>query len=128
MNVAPCDNNWELQAARTLDDHLAVTAWVRNDRQRWQIPYMFDGHWASYEPDFIAHIEYGAININLVIEIKGEERPQDLEKKRWAENYWIPAVNSSEDLRGPAPWKYLYVNDIANFHMQLTEIAGGNQW
>ena len=128
MNVAPCDNNWELQAARTLDDHLAVTAWVRNDRQRWQIPYMFEGHWASYEPDFIAHIEHGAININLVIEIKGEERPQDLEKKRWAENYWIPAVNSREDLRGPATWKYLYVNDIANFHMQLTEIAGGNQW
>ena len=125
MNVAPCDNSWELQAARILDDHPAVTAWVRNDRQRWQIPYMWEGKWASYEPDFIAHIEQGDTKINLVIEIKGEEHPQDLEKKRWAEQYWKPAVNGSEDLAGPATWDYLYVIDPGKLHMQLTEIAGG---
>ena len=81
MNVAPCGNNWELRAARTLDDHPAVTAWVRNDRQRWQIPYMSEGHWASYEPDFIAHVECGDTTTIIVIEVKGEERPLDLEKK-----------------------------------------------
>ena len=128
MNVAPCGNNWELRAARTLDDHPAVTAWVRNDRQRWQIPYMSEGHWASYEPDFIAHVECGDTTTIIVIEVKGEERPLDLEKKRWAEQYWIPAVNSNEDLTGQAKWRYLYIENPGQLHMQLTNIAGGMAW
>ena len=89
---------------------------------------MSEGHWASYEPDFIAHVECGGANTIIVIEVKGEERTLDLEKKLWAEQYWIPAVNSNEDLNGQTKWRYLYIEDPGQLHMQLTNIAGGMAW
>ena len=128
MNIAPCDNSWELQVAQVLDDHPQVKAWVRNDRQRWQIPYMMGGEWANYEPDFIARVETETGPLNLVIEVKGQETDRDLEKKRWTEEFWIPAVNDREELTEHGKWEYLYILDPTIAHMMLSQTAGGNQW
>ena len=128
MNIAPCDNRWELQVAKVLDDHPRVKAWVRNDRQRWQIPYMMDGEWANYEPDFIARVETETGPLNLVIEVKGQERERDLEKKKWAEEFWKPAVNGRPELTEQGEWDYLYIEDPAMAHMMISEITGGTQW
>ena len=128
MNIAPCDNGWELQVARVLDDHPQVKAWVRNDRQRWQIPYMMDGEWANYEPDFITCIETKTGPLNLVIEVKGQEIDRDLEKKRWTEEFWIPAVNGREELTEHGKWEYLYILDPTMAQMMLSQTTGGNQW
>ena len=128
MNIAPCDNRWELQVAKVLDDHPRVKAWVRNDRQRWHIPYMMDGEWANYEPDFIARVETQTGPLNLVIEVKGQERERDLEKKKWAEEFWKPAVNGRPELTEQGEWDYLYIEDPAMAHMMISEITGGTQW
>ena len=128
LNIAPCDNSWELQVARVLENHPQVQAWARNDRQRWQIPYMVDGEWANYEPDFIACVETKTGPLNLVIEVKGQETDRDLEKKRWTEEFWIPAVNGREELTEHGKWEYLYILDPTMAHMMLSQTAGENQW
>ena len=128
LNIAPCDNSWELQIARVLDDHPQVLAWVRNDRQRWQIPYMMGGEWANYEPDFVTLVETKDGPLNLVIEVKGQETDRDLEKKRWTEEFWIPAVNGRDELTEHGKWEYLYILDPTMAHMMLSQTAGGNQW
>ena len=128
MNIAPCENEWELRVARTLDDHPNVTAWVRNDRQRWQIPYMYEGRWQKYEPDFIAKVGREGADLNLVIEVKGREWLSDPEKKRYTEDFWVPAVNAQEEFLEHGSWDYLYVEDPGDIHMKISRIAGGLQW
>ena len=125
LNIAPCDNKWELQVAKTLDEHPLVSAWARNDRQRWQIPYMHHGEWRLYEPDFVARVMRGEDNIlNLVIEVKGREWKRDPSKRHYAEEFWCPAVNQDPDLNQHGLWAYLYIEDPEVAHMMVTEAAG----
>ena len=128
MNIAPCDNGWELQVARMLDQHPDVTAWARNDRQRWQISYMYEGQWANYEPDFIAKVQQTEGILNLIIEVKGREWLRDPEKRRYTQEYWVPAVNGNPELNQHGPWDYLYVDNPGKAQMQITQVAGGKQW
>ena len=126
LNIAPCSNSWELAVARMLDNHPLVTAWARNDRQRWQIPYMYQGQWQHYEPDFIARIirfdEQEPLNI--VIEVKGRDWPSDEAKRKYTNQYWIPAVNDDKDLSQHGKWQYLFVDNPDQAHMLIDEIAG----
>lgn len=109
-----------------LDNHPLVTAWARNDRQRWQIPYMYQGQWQHYEPDFIARIirfdEQEPLNI--VIEVKGRDWPSDEAKRKYTNQYWIPAVNDDKDLSQHGKWQYLFVDNPDQAHMLIDEIAG----
>lgn len=63
-----------------------------------------------YLPDFIA---VAALELNIVIEVKGYQRPADPVKRHWAEKYWIPAVNRHPDYGAAVGkvWAYLYLDD-----------------
>ena len=124
INIASCGNSWELRVARTLDNHPRILAWVRNDRQRWQLPYMHKGQWQHYEPDFIARVDQGEDPpLNVVIEVKGQERDSDPDKTRYATQFWVPAVNNDRELSQHGTWEYLYVDDPDRAHMMIDQLT-----
>lgn len=119
ISHAVCDSGWEVQVARNLDRRADVIGWVRNERLNWFIPWLDESErsavWRRYLPDFVARVrvEDGGAGgvLNLVIEVKGEERESDRAKRAYAEDYWIPAVNSHPEFRKTGRWEYLYVTD-----------------
>lgn len=110
LNAAACHTDPELVLAGVLDRHPDVSAWARNYRLGWGIPYFDDknGRWRIYEPDFIARIK-GDIKHprHLVIEFKGRIDDDAIVKKRYTEEMWIPAVNLSNDRGCTGRWRYV---------------------
>ena len=112
VNIAVCDSGWEVQVAQALDANPAVSRWIRNERLGWSIPYRWGGQTKQYEPDFVAVIPLkNGRELHLVIEVKGQEYPMDAEKRRWTEEYWIPAVNGDPEYRRQGTWAYAYINE-----------------
>jgi type III restriction enzyme len=89
LNAAVFDSEWERQAAELLDSHLAVAAWVKNDRLGLVIPYRKEGTPRKYLPDFLVELKNGA---QLVVEIKGQVG--DAAIKKAAAERWCRAVNN----------------------------------
>ena len=56
INIAACHSGLEVEIARLLDAHPHVTAWARNYGLGWTLPYLYDGVWRRYEPDFVARL------------------------------------------------------------------------
>ena len=111
VNRVVQDSGWEGKAAKELEQHPAVDAYVKNSFLGFVIPYEKDGKARSYYPDFIARIRLtDARLVNLIIEITGMN--QDKAEKRWTvENRWLPAVNGARDQLGTGEWAFI---DIAN--------------
>ena len=111
VNIAVCDSDWEAQVAAALDAHPGVSRWIRNERLGWTIPYCWDGMNRQYEPDFIAITPLAdGRELHIIVEVKGLEYPADAEKRRWTEQYWIPAVNAHPEFSKNGPWAYIYVD------------------
>ena len=55
------------------------------------------------------------MELNIVIETKGLVRENDPIKRRWAQEYWVPAANRHPQY-GRATgriWRYLYLDNAA---------------
>ena len=100
ITYADCDSSWEVALAQQLDEMPEVTRWARNKGLNWSIPYVVDRQQKRYWPDFvaIAPIKEG-IELNVVIETKGLVREYDPIKRRWAQEYWVPAVSRHPGIR-----------------------------
>ena len=115
VNVAVCDSSWEVRLAELLDFHPKITRWIRNERLGWTIPYRHDGMSRNYEPDFVAVAQLAnGHELRIVMEVKGLERVTDLHKRRWTEEFWLPAVNSHPQFGAHGPWTYLYLDEAPN--------------
>jgi type III restriction enzyme len=90
LNFCAADSTWEAQPAYNLDHHPKVQAWVKNERLGFEIGYFYEGSFHKYRPDFIARLTNGT---HLLLEIKGQEKPQDNAKRLYAIK-WITAVNT----------------------------------
>ena len=78
-----------------------MTGWARNFRLGWTIPYLWEGAWHEYHPDFVARLFVGAEDdeaVHLIVECKGVGDDQDRRKRLETERQWIPAVQSSRQL------------------------------
>jgi type III restriction enzyme len=84
------DSSWEIYAANLFDSSNLVTAYAKNDHLGFQIVYLWGGSRRRFLPDFIVRLANGK---TLVLEIKGEDSPQN-EAKRDALKLWVDAVNS----------------------------------
>ncbi len=116
LSYAHCDSSWETQVARQLDELPAIDRWTRNRRLNWYIPYVSDRQPHRYYPDFVAVAALpNSQELHIVIEVKGEEQESDRVKRRWAEQYWIPAINQHPDYGAAAGqvWAFLYLDDAA---------------
>ena len=116
ITYADCDSSWEVALAQELDEMPEVTRWARNKGLNWSIPYVVDRQQKRYWPDFvaIAPIKEG-IELNVVIETKGLVREYDPIKRRWAQEYWVPAVSRHPDYGTNAGklWAYMYLDSEA---------------
>ena len=114
ISYAHCDSEWELWVAKQLDDMDDILRWTRNKVLNWSIPYVADRQQKSYWPDFVAVAQLNdRQELHIVIEVKGLERDNDPIKRRWAQEYWVPAVNHHQEY-GQATgrtWAYLYLAD-----------------
>ena len=101
INIAACHSDLEAKIAALLDAHPHVTAWARNYGLGWTLPYLYDGAWKRYEPDFVARLFGGSETgdaVYLMIEGKGQPDDESDAKERYAEDYWIPAVRNNDKL------------------------------
>ena len=115
INHAHCDYGWEPQIARQLDEMPEIVRWTRNRNLNWAIPYVQDGEPRRYLPDFVAVAPLpNGRELHIVIEVKGYQRPDDPVKRRWAEKYWLPAVNRHSDYGAAVGkvWDYIYLDDL----------------
>lgn len=83
------DSTWEATESYKLEHNSHVKAWVKNDHLGFEIIYVFDGIVRKYYPDFLIKLDNGK---TLVLEVKGQERQIDKEKRK-ALAEWIEAVN-----------------------------------
>ena len=116
ISYAVCDSSWETEVARQLDEMPEITRWVRNHNLNWSIPYVVDGEQYRYLPDFVAVSNLSEnLELNVVIEVKGKVYLYDPDKRRWAQQYWVPAVNRHPEygLTTGKLWDYLYLDDLA---------------
>lgn len=117
ISHAVCDSSWEIDVARALDRSRAVHRWARNSRLNWSIPYLLNGEPHAYYPDFLAVCPLpNKRELCLVIEVKGREWAHDPLKRRWAQEYWIPAVNRHPVYGADIGkiWQYLYLDSEIN--------------
>ena len=101
LNIAACHSQFEAACARTLDKHPEVVSWARNFRLGWTVPYLWEGTWHRYEPDFVARLFAGREHedaVHLIIECKGVPDDHSERKKQSVTTRWIPAVQSSGQL------------------------------
>ncbi|MBB1116687.1 DEAD/DEAH box helicase family protein [Stenotrophomonas sp. W1S232] len=84
------DSAWEAHTANLLESSEKVQSYVKNERLGYQIYYMWGGAKRRYVPDFLIRLANGK---TLVLEIKGEDSPQN-KAKRSALDAWVKAINS----------------------------------
>ncbi|MEH2539156.1 BPTD_3080 family restriction endonuclease [Bradyrhizobium sp. AZCC 1699] len=85
------DSAWEQYAANIFDTRDGVDAYAKNDHLGFQIHYLWAGSRRRFIPDFLVRLANGK---TLVLEIKGEDSPQDA-AKRDALAEWVGAVNAA---------------------------------
>ena len=89
INFCVFDSTWEASEAFHLDHDAHVAAWAKNDHLGFEVHYVFQGTVRKYRPDFLVKLVNGG---NLVIEVKGQDTPQDRTKRQFLDE-WIGAVN-----------------------------------
>ena len=123
LNIAACHSQFEAACARALDKHPDVVSWVRNFRLGWTVPYLWNGAWHRYEPDFVARLfgereEENAVH--LIIECKGVADDLSERKKQSVTDRWVPAVQNSPNL--PAwlrRWAFVELNNPESLSVDL---------
>lgn len=83
------DSAWEGYAANLMEGSELVLAYAKNDHLGFQIYYLWNGSRRRYVPDFLIRLANGK---TLVLEIKGEDSPQN-KAKRSALDAWVCGVN-----------------------------------
>lgn len=106
------DSSWEQYAANIFETRDEVVAYAKNDHLGFHINYLWQGSRRRYVPDFIVRLGNGVI---LVLEIKGEDSPQN-KAKRDALAEWVLAVNAAG---GFGTWAW----DVAFEPAHVTDIV-----
>ena len=114
VEYVPADSNWEHVLASRLEGMPVVRAYVKNQGLGFTIPYTFDAEARSYIPDFVARVDdgYGEDDLlNLIIEVTGQSRPDKVERVSTAREQWVPGVNA---LGRYGRWDFIEITDPWN--------------
>ena len=112
INWAILDSGWEGEFCRVVESHPRVKAYVKNHNLGLEVPYRYGSQMRKYIPDFIALIDDGHGDddlLHLIIEIKGYRREDAKEKKATMEIYWVPGVNNDGKL---GRWAFAEFTDV----------------
>jgi len=95
---------WEGAAAYHLEQIPFVTAYAKNDRLGFEVPYEWLDRSHVYVPDFLVRLDVDSkTSATLILEMKGQETEQDRAKMAAAQR-WVRAVNNHG---GFGTWGYL---------------------
>ena len=93
INNCVYDSTWEASESYSLERNSHVQAWAKNDHLGFIINYLYNGAVKKYLPDFLIRLDN---DINLILEVKGQESAQDKAKRR-ALMDWVTAVNDAKE-------------------------------
>jgi type III restriction enzyme len=100
-----CDtDSWEQKMAQTLEDMDEVESYVKNHNLGFFIPYTYEGQAHGYVPDFIVRVG----ELNLIIEVSGQPKPEKAAKVETARSLWVPAVNNDGRF---GRWSFIEISD-----------------
>lgn len=125
LNIAACHSQFEVRTAEILDRQPDITAWARNFKLGWEVPYLSaKGVWHSYVPDFVVRLFGGYENpdaVHLIVECKGVPDRTSETKHRFLRKWWIPAVAQAgaalpEHLKR---WDFVELRSVANIRADL---------
>lgn len=113
------DSAWEAHTANVLEQSGQVLAYAKNDHLGFQVYYLWNGARRRFVPDFIVRLALpGQCSKLLVLEIKGEDSPQN-QAKRQALDAWVKGVNAKGGF-GLWCWDVAFemakIQDILNRH------------
>ncbi|MCL2075280.1 MAG: DEAD/DEAH box helicase family protein [Betaproteobacteria bacterium] len=112
INWVILDSDWEAEFCRVVESHPSVRAYVKNHNLGLEVPYRKDGQSRRYRPDFIARVDDGHGEddlLNLVVEIKGYRGEDAKIKKETMLTHWIPGVNR---LGAHGRWAFVEFTDV----------------
>ena len=113
-HVVADTDSWEQKMAQSLEDMEEVVCYVKNQNLGFIIPYTADGEDKAYYPDFIARIDDGSGQedlLNLIIEVTGEKKKDKEAKVDTAKSLWVPAINNHG---GFGRWEFIEILDPWN--------------
>ena len=123
LDIAACHSQFEVACAKILDNHADVDGWARNFRLGWTIPYLWEGEWRCYEPDFVARLFASRENetaVHLIIECKGVPDDHSKRKNLSVTESWIPAVAASNRLpRWLRRWTFVSLTEPGRLSADL---------
>ncbi|MDE5441092.1 DEAD/DEAH box helicase family protein [Bradyrhizobium sp. CSA207] len=116
------DSSWEIYAANVFESRDDIETYAKNDHLGFQIHYLWAGSRRRYIPDFLVKLANGK---TLILEIKGEDSPQD-KAKREALSEWVLAVNAAAGF-GNWCWDVAFqpaqVHDVLDRHSAMAQTA-----
>ena len=110
-HVVADTSSWEQKMADVLEDLDGLVAYVKNEGLGFTIPYVHEGDQRHYIPDFIARIDDGHGEddlLNLIVEVSGQNLENKAAKVSTARDLWVPAVNN---LREFGRWAFIEISD-----------------
>jgi type III restriction enzyme len=110
-HVVADTNSWEQKMAQVLEDMDEVRCYVKNEGLGFSIPYAVDGEQRRYVPDFLARVDDGHGDddlLTLIVEVSGQALEAKQAKVTTARDLWVPAVNN---LREFGRWAFIEIAD-----------------
>ena len=110
--VVPDTKKFEQSAAWRLDNHPRVFSFAKNEGLGFGIPYLHNGEFHDYLPDFLVRLQDEGRY--LILETKGYDERKEI--KRSAAERWVAAVNADG---GHGRWQYVMVSEIKEINNLL---------
>lgn len=120
-HVVADTDSWEQKLAQVLEDMPEVIRYVKNHNLGFTIPYTLNGEEHQYIPDFIAVLKSPSPSkgegrgegdeLNLLIEVTGEQKKDKAAKIATARTLWVPAVNNGGSF---GRWGFIEITDPWN--------------
>jgi type III restriction enzyme len=110
-HVVADTDSWEQKMAETLEDMPEVVRYAKNHNLNFTIPYTLNGEERNYIPDFIACVNDGRGEkdlLNLILEVTGEKRKDKAAKVATVRTLWVPAINNHG---GFGRWAFVEIDD-----------------
>ncbi len=117
------DSGWETRMAQALEELPEVVRYVKNQGMGFTIPYVDAGRSRSYATDFIACVDDGHGEgdlLSLLVEVTGQRDDDKVQRVSAARELWVPAVNTHG---GFGRWAVVEVTDPWNAHETVREAA-----
>jgi len=121
-HVVADTGSWEQKMAEALENMPEVRSYVKNHNLGFTIPYTLNGEEKNYIPDFVACIDdgHGENNLlKLILEVTGENRKDKSAKVATASTLWVPAINNHG---GFGRWAFIEMPDPWNAENLIRKI------